>query len=208
MGTSTNEAHHFCGETPSHDVELSAFAIATVPVTNDLFGLFDHARRNLPRAEGRLPVADVTWHDATTFAAWMGCRLPTEAEWEFACGGGSAAQWCCASADELTAYAWFSQNSDDCLHNVATRQPNSLGLFDMHGNVWEWCADAYDQDFYARSPLHDPANAVARPHGHRVCRGGSIFALAEMCRSRYRLHEPEQFWAQDLGFRLARDGSC
>jgi formylglycine-generating enzyme required for sulfatase activity len=155
----------------------------------------------------------VTWHEASLFAAWVGCRLPTEAEWEFACGGGSDAEWCCADEAELARHAWYSENAAGELHEVGTREPNRLGVFDCHGSVWEWCADAYDQDFYASSPSVDPAGpppdtgVEAEPRVHRVCRGGSVHALAEMCRTRYRLHEPASFWAGDLGFRLAWD-SC
>jgi formylglycine-generating enzyme required for sulfatase activity len=89
---------------------------------------------------------------------------------------------------------------------VATREPNALGLFDFHGNVWEWCEDDYAADFYGRAPLSDPINygpEVSR-HTHKVSRGGGFLALAEMCRTRFRLHDPAEFWAPDLGFRLAR----
>jgi formylglycine-generating enzyme required for sulfatase activity len=85
----------------------------------------------------------------------------------------------------------------------------------MHGSAWEWCLDVYDPEFYARSPTFNPCNrsipGVGRPRTrtvpHHVIRGGSLHALAEMCRTRYRLHEPADFWASDLGFRLARDAS-
>jgi len=204
MGTKPGSEAHFCGETPQHTVELSPFAIAEVPVTNALYGLFDPDYLDVPARDRHKPAVDVTWFDATLFALWVGCRLPTEAEWEFSCGGGASTEWCCTSERELNHYAWFSENSGGRIHPVATREPNSLGLFDLHGNVWEWCEDAYDQDFYVSSPVRDPAH---RPQGlmaHRVCRGGCMHSFAEMCRTRYRFHEPPEFWAPDLGFRLAR----
>jgi sulfatase modifying factor 1 len=205
MGTETHDAAHFCGETPRHAVELSPYAISAVPVTNELYGLFEPRRRGLSSAEGSLPVVDVTWVEAVRFAMWVGCSLPTEAEWEYACGAGSSSEWCCVDEGELHRYAWYSESSGGRLHEVATREPNGFGLFDLHGNVWEWCADAYADDFYERSPLEDPMNSSLEPAvTSKVCRGGSFHALAEMCRTRYRQHEPSDSWANDLGFRLVR----
>lgn len=204
MGTDPAQAEHFCGETPRHDVRLSPFALSAVPVTNGLYGLLDPDR---PEAGERHPVAGVTWFDASLFAAWMGCRLPTEAEWEYACGAGSAGQWCCADEGQLPRFAWYSENSRSEMREVGTREPNAFGLFDMHGTVWEWCRDEYDQGFYGRSGEIDPVNEAAGFGGtsmpDRVTRGGSYLSLAEMCRNRYRFHERPDFWAGDLGFRLA-----
>jgi formylglycine-generating enzyme required for sulfatase activity len=205
MGTDAAEARHFCGESPRHHVELSSFELARVPVTNELFGTFDASRLDVRASDRQKPVVDVTWLEASLFALWVGCRLPTEAEWEFACAAGSDGEWCCDDEAELPLYAWCSENAAGHLGRVATRRPNVLGLFDLHGNVWEWCTDAYDQDFYGRSPILDPV--CLDPPRDRVCRGGSFHALPEMCRTRYRLHEPANFWAADLGFRLARSAS-
>jgi formylglycine-generating enzyme required for sulfatase activity len=202
MGSDEAAQRHFCGEAPRHQVALSAFAIGAVPVTNALYGMFDPRRLDAPAAH---PVTDVTWYDAAVFALWVGCRLPTEAEWEYACGAGAGTEWCCASEDDLPRYAWYSENADDRPHPVGTREPNALGLHDLHGNVWEWCADAYAPDFYARSPVDDPRNDVG---DHRTARGGGFYALAEMCRTRFRLHDPADYWACDLGFRLARSSRC
>ena len=210
MGTPAAQARHFCGESPRHPVELSPFLISDTVVTNELFQLFDPRLRDVDTADRRKPVVGVTWFEAVLFAAWMGCRLPTEAEWEHACAAGSLGEWCCAGEADLGSYAWYSANSDGVVHDVAGREPNALGLFDCHGNVWEWCLDSYDQDYYSRSPGHDPVNVDSpdRQPGSRfpekVCRGGSMSSLAEMCRTRYRLHEAADFSATDLGFRLVR----
>jgi formylglycine-generating enzyme required for sulfatase activity len=207
MGTETSRARHFCGETPRHRVTLSEFMLSEFAVTNDVFALLDPARREAPEVTRVTPVVDVTWFDAALFAKWVGCRLPTEAEWEFACGVGTAGEWCCPEAD-LPRYAWYSENAEKNIHPVGTREPNSLSLFDMHGNVWEWCHDAYSADYYAHSPLKNPVNddeRVDRTAGdtHKVSRGGGYLALTEMCRIRYRLHDPASYSAADLGFRLA-----
>jgi formylglycine-generating enzyme required for sulfatase activity len=233
MGGAAGEIPYFQGESPPHLVTLSGFAVSAVPVTNALYALFDPSR-GLPRAADDHPAVDVTWFDAALCAAWFGCRLPTEAQWEYACGGGSPQEWCCAEAD-LPSYAWYSENASGTVHQVATRAANSFGLFDFHGLVWEWCHDDYDVAFYARAPGQDPVNlaqvpgrpaasagrsgppgiprwpqghsdsaavALAASHRHKVTRGGSFCSLAEMCRTRFRFHEPAGFWASDLGFRM------
>ncbi|WP_020670781.1 SUMF1/EgtB/PvdO family nonheme iron enzyme [Amycolatopsis nigrescens] len=206
MGTDPADARHFCGETPCHHVELSRFLLSAVAVTNELFALFEPGRLELSGQGAVVPAVDVTWFDAAVFARWMGCRLPTEAEWEFACGAGGDGQWCCPE-EELGRYAWYSENSERYAHPVGTKQANSLGLFDLHGNVWEWCQDDYLADFYARSPSRDPVagtEATEHTETHKVSRGGGFLALTEMCRTRYRLHDPADYSAPDLGFRLAR----
>lgn len=201
---------HFCGETPAHPVELSPFSIMRVPITNKLFGLFDRRRLDVPARDLHKPATGLTWFDAAVFALWMGCRLPTEAEWEYACGAGEAGEWCCADESMLPRYAWYSENAQGSTQTVGTRAANAFGLYDLHGNVWEWCQDTYEQDYYSRAPLVDPVNMAplaqrAGSAAHKVCRGGSLHALAEMCRTRYRFHEPADFLAQDLGCRLARN---
>jgi formylglycine-generating enzyme len=207
MGTHASRARHFCGETPRHSVEVSAFQLADTTVTSNVFGLLDQQRADVRAEERDHPVVAVTWFDAAVFAMWVGCRLPTEAEWERACGDGRSHEWCCEDEGDLPRFGWFSENANGRLHTVAAKSPNELGLYDMHGNVWEWCQDVYDQDYYSRSPKVDPANVgepSVRPPTH-VCRGGSMHSLSEMCRTRYRLHDPPELSAYDLGFRLARD---
>jgi formylglycine-generating enzyme required for sulfatase activity len=201
MGTPSLRQRHFCGESPAHPVRLSTFSITQTPVTNRLMALFDPARFDVSHSEGNKPAVGVSWFDAALFAMWMGCRLPTEAEWEYACGAGSDLEWCCEES-QLAKYAWYSQNSGGLLATVGSLLPNRLGLYDLHGSVWEWCEDSYDELFYAAAPTVDPVNAGALT-ADKVCRGGSVHALAEMCRSRYRFHEPPSMTAADLGFRLA-----
>jgi sulfatase modifying factor 1 len=209
MGSDRDKAGHFYGESPRHSCELSDFQIMRTQVTRELFGLVEPDNLVVSRRECGKPTVGVSWPEAALFALWMGCRLPTEAEWEFCCAAGSDAEWCCESEQQLRRYAWYSLNSQDQVQPVGTREPNKLGLFDMHGNVWEWCQDSYDQDFYCQEPTVDPlnrdsANLEGLAARHKVVRGGSMNALAEMCRTRYRFHEPTQFKAADLGFRLVR----
>jgi len=210
MGRTTELPVPFCGESPAHAVSVSPYAIGAHAVTNELYGLFDRTRLDLPGRDRKKPAVDVNWYEALIFALWMGCRLPTEAEWELACGGASDAEWCCGQESQLARYAWYSENAGGEVRPVGLLDPNSLGLYDLHGNVWEWCLDTYDADYYRFGASHDPV-CVGQgwpedPRGvrHYVCRGGSVHSLAEMCRTRYRLHEPADFSTDDLGFRVAR----
>lgn len=207
MGTDQSRVRHFCGEVPRHTIELSPFNISQVQVTNEMFSLLDKRRLDVSVEERQKPAVDVTWFDAAVLAMWMGCRLPTEAEWEFACGAGSEDEWCCGDESLLPRYAWFSENSGGEAHIVGTREANLFGLFDLHGNVWEWCQDSYEQDYYSYSPVVDPVR-VTSPVADRVCRGGSMHALSEMCRTSYRFHDPPIFCAKDLGFRLAKSSNA
>jgi formylglycine-generating enzyme required for sulfatase activity/proteasome lid subunit RPN8/RPN11 len=208
MGSAPEEVRHFCGETPRHEVRLSRFLLSRFTVTKGLYALFDRGVEPVA-GERDLPAVNVSWFDAAVAALWFGCRLPTEAEWEFACGAGSAEQWCCPAQD-LGEFAWYSENAGKIPHPVGTRKPNSWGLHDLHGNVWEWCQDDYLPDFYGVSPVVDPvatptsAGTRLAPVPHKVSRGGGFLALTEMCRTRYRLHDPAGYRATDLGFRLAR----
>ena len=102
------------------------------------------------------PVTCVSWNDAMAYCEWLGKQtgqlygLLTEAQWEHACRGGSESLWCCGDEEEkLAEYAWYNANAGDGTHPVATRKPNGFGLHDLHGNVWEWCADWYAEDTYA-----------------------------------------------------------
>ncbi|MEU8391000.1 formylglycine-generating enzyme family protein [Micromonospora sp. NPDC048842] len=201
MGTSSGTTPVYCGEEPEHEVTLDAFAIGRVQVTNSVFRMFrpDHA----PGADPDLPVADVTWYDAQMFCRWAGVRLPTEAEWEFASRGGRSDPYGDVAVQDLGAYAWCSENSQGDLHPVGTRKANAYGLHDLFGNVWEWCADSYAADFYQRSPARNPRNLEDTTE--RVCRGGSLHAFTDMCRCAFRHHEPADYWAYDIGFRIAAD---
>ena len=87
---------------------------------------------------------------------------------------------------------------------MGTRLPNAFDLFDMHGNVWEWCEDVYDVDFYTAPPTRNPVRRCVGPGMQHVTRGGCMHSFAEMCRTRYRFHEADDFRAADLGFRVAR----
>ena len=141
----------------------------------------------------RNPVENVSWDDCQEFLKKLNAlgkergqfRLPTEAEWEWACRAGTRTRFCSGDADAgLADYAWFDANSGNTTHPVGTRRPNAWGLHDLHGNVWEWCGDWYGEDYYAKSPKYDPAGPATG--SLRVLRGGSWYYYPNLCRSSAR----------------------
>jgi formylglycine-generating enzyme required for sulfatase activity len=129
--------------------------------------------------------------------------LPTEAEWEYACHAGSTTRYHFGDdAASLGEYAWYDGNSGDKTHPVGQKRPNAWGLFDMHGNVWEWCWDEYDEGYYAHSPGVDPLGPSRA--AVRVLRGGGLDDFPRDCRSADRRRFTPVYRYDDLGFRVAR----
>lgn len=165
------------------------------------------------------PVTQVSWNDTVAYAKWVGKRLPTEAEWEFAARGGLVGKTY-AWGDELrpggkpVANWWqgeFPDNNTDedgyrMRAPVGSFAPNGYGLYDVAGNVWEWVADHYDPSYYPASPTRDPKGP---PHGkERVIRGGSWMCAENFCanyRVAARSHSAPDTGLNNLGFRLAKD---
>ena len=152
-----------------------------------------------------LPVERVSWHECREFCKALSSKLnmkvdlPTEAQWEYACRAGTTG----AHAGDLDAMAWYYGNSGSKTHPVGQKKANEWGLKDMHGNVWEWCLDVYDKDFYARSPSSDPCNWEDENSGSdRVLRGGGWSSGAESCRSAGRYFNVPGFRDHNLGFRI------
>jgi len=153
------------------------------------------------------PVVCVTWNDAARYAAWLSCkeqksyRLPSEAQWEYAArGGGRIERY--AGGDDVDSLAWYSANADGATHPVGLKKPNSLGLYDMSGNVWQWCADWYSQSYYRQSPRNNPTGPAEGTK--KVFRGGSWFYDARGVRASYRDFAPAEYRSSYLGFRLVR----
>jgi len=151
------------------------------------------------------PVESVSWNDAADFCRKLSektgktVRLPAEAEWEYACRAGSKTKFCFGDADEgLGDYAWYRADSGTTFHPVGQKKPNAWGLFDMHGNVWEWCADWYGD--YPKGAVTDPQGPASG--GQRVLRGGSWFNYAGDCRAAYRNWNGPWNRTEILGFRV------
>ena len=169
------------------------------------------------------PVDRIAWDDAMTFCTELSAipeerqagrvyRLPTEAEWEYACRAGSKLPFSFeGGAPVLGEYAWFFGNAGNSTHAVGQKKPNAWGLYDMHGNVWEWCGDWYDERHYStrRSAegANDPAKDAEDPKGplrnepFRVVRGGSWYDNPDVCRSANRFKGPSVRFAS-IGFRV------
>jgi len=203
MGSNDGEAD----EKPPHRVSISAFHLDKHEVTFALYDAFCAATgRTKPEDQGwgrgSRPVINVSWEDAKAYCDWAGKRLPTEAEWEYACRAGGTGKWCFGDDEgQLGGYAWYTANSGNMTHPAGEKAANAFGLFDMHGNVWEWCADWYDTGYYSASPVQDPTGAVSGQY--RVLRGGSWVAYASWCRSAYRYRYLPGYGGYYLGFRCA-----
>ena len=151
-----------------------------------------------------LPVHNVTHEDAARFCETTGLALPTEAQWEYACRAGSPTAWACgADPAELTAHAWFCANAGDGPRPGGGRRANAFGLFDLHGNVWEWCADAYTEYPFEGEEAVAPALASSGT-SYRVFRGGGWADPPERLRSAQRSAFRPDFRFFDLGFRPVR----
>ena len=152
-----------------------------------------------------MPAADVSWNDAKAFCEQYGYALPTEAEWEYAARGGSVTRWSFGDDEErLGNYAWFYKNSESRAHPVRKRLPNPLGLYDMHGNVWEWVEDCYEAEAYQdrSSPLVDPK--VGGSCKFRALRGGSAWFVPRYLRSANRNWYGPEGRGDYVGFRCVR----
>lgn len=206
----------FDNEKPVHPVSISTFYLAETEVTFEQYDYFcGQTGRNQPDDEGwgrgKRPVINVSWEDAQAYCQWVSeqtgqrYRLPTEAEWEYAAGGGASGRtkWAgTSSGGSLGSYAVYGSNSGGKTSPVKSKRPNSLGLYDMSGNVWEWCSDWYGENYYASSPQQDPKGPSSG--SDRVYRGGGWVGGAWLCRVANRGGLNPSRRGNNLGFRLAR----
>ncbi len=209
-----------------HTVKLSSFYIGKYQVTQKEWAAVMKNNPSYFKGEN-LPVEGVSWYDATDFCNKLsekeslekcysgseknivcdfsknGYRLPTEAEWEYAARGGKYSEgYEYSGSDDLNEVAWFRDNSESRTHPVGQKKANELGLYDMSGNLWEWCNDWYDNDYYSNSPGSNPRGAS---HGdNRVHRGGSWHRLDSYCRISFRNGQRPTVSHDNLGFRVVR----
>ncbi len=199
-------------ETPVHRVYLDAFFMDRCEVTVAAYKKFcDATGRSMVSMlpEGRSldqPVTNVSWDDAVAYAAWAGKRLPTEAEWEYAARGGKQGPAGIYSGGTIPdEVGWYYQNSGAHVNAVAQKRPNALGLYDMTGNVWEWCLDWYEGGAYSQSPEKNPRGPE---NGQmRVLRGGSWSSDLPDLRCTRRFSSSPATSYYDFGFRCVKDAS-
>jgi formylglycine-generating enzyme required for sulfatase activity len=229
MGSPDNDEGAGPEEKPQHKVRISPFYLGIYEVTQAQYKAVMGNTPSSFKGSDDLPVEKVSWLDAVKFCnelgekeglksfyeleagtarvpdwAGSGYRLPTEAEWEYACRAGSATAF--SFGDDIKAplgdFAWFGGNSEGKTHRVGQKRPNAFGLYDMHGNVWEWCSDWYGGAYYRHSPVDDPPGAGQATH--RVMRGGSWFLDPQYARSASRGRRTPEKRIGELGFRVAR----
>lgn len=237
MGSPAGEADRDSDEGPQHPVSVSSFYMAKYEVTQAewravaaLPGVKIGLSPDPSNFKGdNLPVEQVRWEEAIEFCARLSAatgktyRLPTEAEWEYACRARTTGRYA-GSLDEM---GWYGNNSgrlrldadkiwktdrinyakrvtgNGCqTHSVGQKKPNGFGLYDMHGNVWEWCMDWFSKDYYTPILIVDPTGPSTG--SDRVFRGGGWGDSARNCRSALRSGDKPAYRSPDLGFRLVR----
>ena len=208
MGASSEQGSDaYDDEKPTHQVTLSDFSIGETEVTEGLWTAVMGSNPSNNKKGDNYPVEYVTWNDCQTFIAKLNeltgeaFRLPTEAEWEFAARGGTQSQgYKYSGSNTIGDVAWYYDNSGNAKHPVATKAANELGLYDMSGNVWEWCQDWYGS--YSSGAQTDPTGPTTG--SGRVKRGGSWDDDAGNCRVSNRYFHTPSRRISYLGLRLAR----
>ena len=209
-------------EEPVHDVVVTRdFYLGVYPVTQAQFAVFAKAT-GLKHENGfpgnhDCPAENMDWNEAKAFCSWLnelsGSRmpkgyvadLPTEAEWEYACRAGTTTEYYTGDGEgALESAGWFDGNSENSTHPVGEKEPNEFGLYDLHGNVWEWCLDAWDEESYRKraAGICDPLTEPTSADPFRVDRGGSCYNSARGCRSAYRDWGGAGYRGRYHGFRL------
>ena len=201
-------------EQPIHEVEIDYdIAMSKFLVTVEEYMLFAEATGvEMPEEKHvhlgvDVPIRRLTWLSAVAYCKWLSeregktFRLPTEAEWEYACRAGSYAKYCFGDDEaKLGEYAWYKENSEKVTHNVGTKKPNAWGLYDMHGNIWEWCSDRYAEN-YADVP-NDGSAYMVRSEKGMVLRGGAWSGKPENLRSASRINLGASSRNYFVGFRV------
>ena len=216
MGSPPDELGRW-GDELLHKVTISKpFFMQTTPVTQAQWKdiMWNNSSRFFSFGDAH-PVENVSWHDSQEFIARLNkkentdkYRLPTEAEWEYAARAGSTTAFANGDITEpngldpnLDKMGWFKDNSNEHTHSVGQKQPNAWGLYDMHGNVWEWC-----QDWLESYEDGSMANSRSSTEGiYRVLRGGSWISTVRSCRSAFRFGDNPHDRSIDAGFRLVKD---
>lgn len=199
MGCSAGDTECYDDEKPAHSVTITkGFWMGQTPVTEAAYQRVMNAKPSRFHGE-QLPVESVTWDQAKAYCEAADGRLPTEAEWEYAARAGTTS----ARYGDVDSIAWYEKNSGSKTHEVAQKQPNAWGLYDMLGNVWEWVGDRYDANYYKNSPSTDARGPDSGEF--RTVRGGSLNVGSRDLRSSNRNRLGPGVRYSDVGFRCARE---
>ena len=208
MGATSEQGNEvYSDEKPAHKVTLSDYHIGKYEVTQEEWKAV--MGTNPSRFTGNnKPVERVPWNDCQEFIKKLNLltglqfRLPTEAEWEYAARGGRKSQgYKYSGSNNVDDVAWYDYNFSETTHQVGTKRPNELGLYDMSGNVYEWCSDWYSSSYYSSSPTTNPTGPTTG--SFRVRRGGSWLNDAQYCRVSRRDDYDPDYRYHFIGFRLA-----
>jgi formylglycine-generating enzyme required for sulfatase activity len=210
MGSPDSDPDASDDEKPQHQVKVNSFAIGKYPVTQAQYQAVMGTNPSYFKNNPQNPVERVSWNDAQAFCQKLSqitgktYRLPTEAEWEYACRAGTTTRFYFGDdASQLGDYAWYSANSQNTTHPVGQKkQPNAWGLYDMIGNVWEWCEDDW-HDNYIGAPRDGSAWIKNGNDNRSLLRGGSWGDYPNYCRSAYSYdNNRRDFRDFDYGFRV------
>jgi len=211
MGSKRTEEGREPDEEPVHQVNLDRFRIGKYEVTQSQYEIIMQKNPSIVKNRN-LPVHNVSWNDAIEFCNSLSkftgknYTLPTEAQWEYSCRAGQKSRFCFGDAEsELDNYAWYLRNSGENIHQGGKKKPNAFGIFDIYGNVWEWCFDYYSEDFYGRSSAKEknPVNGINT--NYKVLRGGAWSSPANDCRCANRFRSMPNLQIQSVGFRIVRN---
>lgn len=209
MGTPEEDSDSYSDERPDHTVTVPSFYMAKFPVTQRLWEAVTGENPSEFQGEKR-PVETVSWKDAQAFIQKLNeltgerFRLPSEAEWEFAARGGiHRSDFKYVGSNKLKEVGWYDENSHEETKPVGLKFPNELGLYDMSGNVWEWCEDVW-HDNYEGALGDGNAWLKSGDENIRVVRGGSWYYSSKFCRVAYCIGGDGDDRYDDIGFRLAR----
>ncbi|MGO9113045.1 MAG: formylglycine-generating enzyme family protein [Thermoguttaceae bacterium] len=210
MGSPDSDKDSLAGEKPRHRVRITKpFYLGKYLATQEQW---EAIMGNNPSSfrGAKYPVESVSWDDCQQFLKRLNEKvgegtfaLPSEAQWEYACRAGSTTRYDFGDDESgLGEYGWYGANSGGEMHPIGQKKPNAWVLYDMHGNVWEWCQDWCDRDYYANSPTDDPTGPATG--SGRVGRGGSWIDPARFCRSAGRFNFDPGGGSNGLGLRVVR----
>ncbi|TRU27113.1 MAG: formylglycine-generating enzyme family protein, partial [Microcystis aeruginosa Ma_SC_T_19800800_S464] len=211
MGSPDSDPDAQSDEKPQHQVKVNSFAIGKYPITQAQYQAVMGNNPSRFKNNPQNPVEDVSWNDAKAFCQKLSritgktYRLPTEAEWEYACRAGTTTRYYFGDdANQLGDYAWYYENSNSTTHRVGQKKPNGWGIYDMSGNVWEWCEDDWHNS-YAGAPDDGTAwlDNDNRSQSGKCLRGGSWSFDPDYCRSANRNRGNPVIHNINYGFRVA-----